>query len=113
MPYIGEWSEEKYGDITGSLESDNDAFLGHFSDQEIHESRQSYYAAISYVDEQIGRVIKALRERGELENTLIIFFSDHGDTMGDHYTWRKCRPYQGSVNIPMILRWPENLKYKC
>ena len=109
MPTIGSWAEEKYAGITGSLENNTNATLGKFPEEEIHKSRQSYYAAISFVDEQIGRVIQSLRERGELENTLIIFTADHGDMMGDHHIWRKCKPYQGSVNIPMILRWPNNL----
>jgi len=113
MPIVGSWAEEKYGNISGSLEDKTNATLGKFSKEEIQESRQSYYAAISFVDEQIGRVIQALRERGELDNTLIIFTADHGDMMGDHYNWRKCKLYQGSVNIPMILRWPNSLAIKA
>ncbi len=113
MPKAGVWAEEKYGDRTGSLERSTNATLGNFPEEEIRESRQSYYAAISFVDEQIGRVLKALRERGELENTLIIFTADHGDMMGDNHIWRKCKPYEGSANIPMILRWPKSLRIKA
>ena len=106
MPRVGEWAEEKYGEMGGSLEISTNATLGNFPEEEIRESRQSYYAAISFVDEQIGRVIEALRQRGELENTLIVFTADHGDMMGDQHMWRKCKPFEGSVNIPMIMRWP-------
>ncbi len=113
LPRVGKWAEERHGDNTGSLELTSSATLGNFPEEEIRESRQSYYAAISFVDEQIGRVFNALRERGELENTLIIFTADHGDMMGDHHMWRKCKPYEGSVNIPMVLRWPESLKIKA
>jgi len=113
MPVVGSWAEEKYGDMLGSLEINTNATLGNFPEEEIRESRLSYYAAISFVDEQIGRVIEALQRRGELENTLIIFTADHGDMMGDHYSWRKCKPYQGSVNIPMIMRWPKRLSIKA
>jgi len=113
MPQVGSWAKEKYGDIGGSLEISTNATLGTFPEEEIRESRQSYYAAISFVDEQIGRVIQALKHRGELENTLIIFTADHGDMMGDHHTWRKCKPYEGSVNIPMILRWPNSLNIEA
>jgi choline-sulfatase len=109
MPLVGDWAEEKYGSLDGSLEIQTNATLGKFPEEEIQKSRQSYYAAISFVDEQMGRVIQALKERGDFENTLIIFTADHGDMMGDHHMWRKCKPYQGSVNIPMILRWPGNM----
>ena len=56
--------------------------------------------------------MQALKDRGELENTIILFTADHGEMMGDHYMWRKCRPYEGSVRIPMIIRWPENMGMK-
>lgn len=109
-PNIGKWADEKYGDKRGSLAELKSPTSGNFPMEEIEASRRAYYAAISFVDEQLGRVIKALEERGELENTLIIYTSDHGDMMGDHHMWRKCRPYEGSANIPMIIRWPESLK---
>lgn len=112
LPAIGPWAEAKYGNAKGSLEKLNNASSGAFEEEEIETSRQSYYAALSFVDEQLGRVIAALKERGELENTLILYTSDHGDMMGDHYMWRKCRAYEGSVRIPMIIRWPENLDLK-
>ena len=113
MPEVGAWAEEKYGDTTGSLEITTNATLGNFPEDEIRESRQSYYAAISFVDEQIGRVIKALKKRGELENTLIIFTADHGDMMGDHHMWRKCKPYEGSVNIPMLFDGRRSLRIRA
>ncbi len=113
MPQVSSWAEEKYGDMNGSLEINPTATLGKFPEREIRESRQSYYAAISFVDEQIGRIIEALKQRGELDNTLIIFTADHGDMMGDQHMWRKCKPYEGSVNIPMIIRWPQRLPIKA
>jgi len=64
------------------------------------------------MDEQVGRVIAALEERGELENTLILFTADHGDMMGDNLLWRKCYAYEGSARIPMIIRWPKSLGIK-
>jgi arylsulfatase len=110
---IGDWAEKKYGQKKGSMEKHTSPTSGNFAEEEIKASMQSYYAAISFVDEQIGRVLEALEKRGELENTLIIYTADHGDEMGDHYMFRKCRPYQGSVRVPMILRWPEDLQMKA
>ena len=112
LPVIGDWAQKKYGDFKGSLQTNNTATFGNFPESEIVNSRRSYYAAISFMDEQLGRVLDALKERGELENTLILYTSDHGDMLGDHYLWRKCRPYEGSARIPMIIRWPESLGLK-
>lgn len=58
----------------------------------------------------IGRILAAVEKRGELENTFILFTSDHGDMMGDHLLYRKTYPYEGSVRVPMILRWPSSLR---
>ncbi|MHA1110870.1 MAG: sulfatase/phosphatase domain-containing protein [Promethearchaeota archaeon] len=44
------------------------------------------------------------------DDSLIIFTSDHGDMLGDHYLWRKTYPYNGSTHIPMVLKWPTSIK---
>ncbi len=110
MPEVSSWSEEWHGGPVGSLEGSPNAARGVFPDEEIRASREAYYGCISHVDEQIGRVVEALRERGELENTLIFFTSDHGDMMGDQNLWRKCYGYEGSARVPMIIRWPESME---
>ena len=112
-PNVSDWAEKKYGNKKGSLEKLKNPTSGNFPAEEIEASRRAYYAAISFVDEQFGRVLDALKKRGELENTLVIYTADHGDMMGDHHMWRKCRPYEGSACIPMILRWPENFQIKA
>ena len=73
------------------------------------ESRRAYCASISFIDEQIGRILKTLKQRGLDDNTLIIFFADHGDMLGDHHLWRKTYAYEGSAKIPMLLRWPKGM----
>jgi arylsulfatase len=71
------------------------------------ESRRAYYASITFIDEQVGRILAALKKRGLYGNTLVLFFADHGDMLGDHHLWRKTYAYESSANIPMILRWPK------
>ena len=44
-----------------------------------------------------------------MDNTVIVFTSDHGEELGDHYMFRKCRPYEGSCHIPLILSGPKSL----
>jgi arylsulfatase A-like enzyme len=65
-----------------------------------------YYATISFVDFQIGRVLKALEASGELDNTLILFTSDHGEHLGDLNSFGKRSMHDASARVPMILRFP-------
>jgi arylsulfatase A-like enzyme len=106
---VGDWAKVKFEEATGSLYKTPTLAIGHFPDEEIHDSRAAYYAAITHVDEKVGEVLDVLDERGELENTIILFTSDHGDMMGDHHLWRKVYPYEPSTRVPMIIRWPEAL----
>ena len=71
-----------------------------------------YYAGVSFIDEQLGRLLDALDARGELENTLVVFASDHGQMMGHHGLVGKANAslpqnlYQETIQIPMVLSWP-------
>ena len=110
---VGDWARQEYGGTQTSFAKNGDASRGVVPQEELSATRQSYAAAISFVDEQIGRILAALEERGELENTLILFTADHGDMMGDQLLYRKTFPYEGSVNVPMIVRWPASLGLKA
>ena len=110
---IGDWARQEYGGVQTSFAKHAEATRGVVPEDELRATRRSYAAAISFVDEQIGRILAALEERGELENTLILFTADHGDQMGDHLLYRKTYPYEGSVNVPMIVRWPASLGLKA
>jgi arylsulfatase len=113
MPKVGKWAQAWHGNVKGSLEKSPSATRGIFPNNEIRDSRIAYYASISHVDEQIGRLIAALKKKGELENTLVLFTTDHGDMMGDNNLWRKCYAYEPSARIPMIIRWPNSMKLKA
>ncbi len=69
-----------------------------------------YYANITFIDEQIGRILAALREIGKEEDTLVIFTSDHGDMMGDHGLFYKCFGFEASMHVPMIIRYPKKVE---
>ncbi len=66
----------------------------------------AYYANIEFLDQNIGRVLAALRNGGHWDDTLVLYFSDHGDTMGDGGTYGKCTLLEGAVAVPMILSGP-------
>ena len=71
----------------------------------------AYYAEIELIDAQVGRMLQALEETGQRENTLMIFTSDHGEMLGDHGLRLKgCRFYEGAVHIPLVISWPGHLR---
>ncbi|MDG2389695.1 MAG: sulfatase-like hydrolase/transferase [Planctomycetaceae bacterium] len=66
-----------------------------------------YYAMIKQIDDQFARILDYLDETGQRENTVIIFTSDHGESLGDHgLMYKGCRFYEGLVRIPLIFSWP-------
>ena len=76
------------------------------SPEDIRRWRAHYYANISLIDEGIGKMLAALEAHGSLERTLIIFTSDHGDSLGDHGLPFKGFFYEGMSHVPMIARGP-------
>lgn len=75
----------------------------------VRQLRAGYYAAITHMDHQIGRLLSALVEQRLIYNTVILFVSDHGEMLGDHLMFQKAKPYQGSVHVPMFLSGPRHL----
>ncbi|HWA18806.1 MAG TPA: sulfatase-like hydrolase/transferase, partial [Devosia sp.] len=78
-----------------------------FSDADFRQIRATYYGMIAEVDAQLGRVFAAIRARGEWDNTLIVFTSDHAEMLGDHFLLGKGGYYDQSQHIPLIIRDPE------
>lgn len=103
---VGDWAERHAE--RGKKHPDS-LWQGDLGPEKVRAARQGYYANVSFLDEQIGRVLAALEKRGWLENTLILFTADHGDMLGDHHLWRKTYAYEPSGRIPMLIRWPEKL----
>lgn len=105
-PAIGDWEDssntEHFGFIKDSIYGCRDAALR-------HNALAGYYACITHVDHQIGRLLTALMESGEYENTVIIFLSDHGELLFDHHLYRKVFPYEGSTHIPLLIRTGKNV----
>jgi choline-sulfatase len=65
-----------------------------------------YYGEITYIDDCVGRILDAVDARGDADNTLICFFSDHGDHLGDHSAWQKETYFEASCHIPFLISWP-------
>lgn len=67
-----------------------------------------YYAAASYMDAQLGRVLDALDETGLAKNTIIVFWGDHGWHLGDHGMWCKHTNYEQATHIPLLVALPDS-----
>ena len=74
-----------------------------FTPEKHVQIRQNYAAMIVNIDRWLGVYIEELKNRGELENTLIVFSSDHGEMLGDHNRWAKTVPYQPSAGVPLVI----------
>jgi len=76
------------------------------TDEFVPEGARQYYAMISLIDQRIGDMLELLEQRGELDNTWIVYSSDHGEMLGDHGLMAKMNFYRSSVRVPLIVRPP-------
>ena len=100
---LGDWCERHAQ--RGKPHSDS-LWQGDLGPEKPREARAGYYGNVTFIDEQIGRMLDVLDKRGWLENTLILYTADHGDMLGDHHLWRKTYGYEPSARIPMLIRRP-------
>ncbi|XP_072040100.1 iduronate 2-sulfatase-like [Amphiura filiformis] len=68
--------------------------------------RQSYYAAVTYIDYQVGRLLAGLEESGFAKNTIVLFVGDHGWQLGEHQEWAKYSNYGVATRVPLIIHIP-------
>ena len=68
--------------------------------------RQNYSAMVENIDRWVGIYLEEIERRGELENTLVVFSSDHGEMLGDQNRWSKSVPYQPSAGVPLVVSGP-------
>jgi len=71
-------------------------------------ARAAYFGLITLMDQNIGRILDTLVARGQADNTIVMYTSDHGEMAGDHGLWWKDSFYEGSVGVPMIWSWPRH-----
>lgn len=77
-----------------------------FAEEDIRGLRRGYYGAVTFVDRQLGRLLDALQASHRLEDTLVIYTSDHGEMLGRFGMWWKCSLYEDSVRVPLLIAGP-------
>lgn len=89
--------------VRGMLQmSDTDTM----TDDAIAGMRRAYFANVSVIDDAVGRIVAALADRGILDDTWLVYTSDHGEMAGDHGLMSKCLLYEPAVRVPLIVRPP-------
>ncbi len=83
------------------------------TDEDTQRARRAYYANISYVDAQLGRVLGSLAQTGLAENTVVVFTSDHGEMLGERGLWYKYTLLEPSIRIPLMMRMPGVAAGRC
>ncbi|MGR3640909.1 sulfatase-like hydrolase/transferase [Alterinioella nitratireducens] len=97
----GDWGEPPWSVATKRQRGEK------YAPAQIAEIRRAFYALCTHIDHQLRLVIGTLREECLLDDTIILFTSDHGDMLGDHGLWAKSLFYRGSTGVPMILVPPK------
>ena len=72
-------------------------------------AKARYYGEITYIDNCIGKILDCVEARGNSDNTLICFFTDHGDMIGDHSAWQKECYFEQSCHIPFFVSLPDKI----
>ena len=72
-------------------------------DEKARELIHGYYACISYIDAQIGKITGCIGESGQKENTLIVLWGDHGWHLGDHGLWNKHTNFEHATHVPLLI----------
>ncbi len=85
---------------------ENKSYCPDFDDGDIGAMRANYAGNVSLIDDQIGEILGVIEERGEMDDTVIAFTSDHGEMNGDHGLIYKMNFYDGALRVPLLVRTP-------
>lgn len=73
------------------------------------KSMAVYWGYVTMMDDLVGKLLQALEEHDVLDDTLVIFASDHGEMLGSHGLWHKMMPYEECLRVPLLMRYPERI----
>jgi choline-sulfatase len=80
------------------------------TEEQVRNARRAYFGAISYIDANVGKLMKALEATGLADNTIVIFTSDHGEMLGERGLWYKMSWFENSARVPLIISAPQRYK---
>jgi arylsulfatase len=97
-------SNEVWGSYLSRLDEHSQAQT--MNEEFVRNGIRHYLGMVSLVDQKIGHVLDTLEQLGQLDNTWIVYTSDHGEMLGEHRLWAKMNFYKGAVQVPLIIRPP-------
>ncbi len=113
-PYSKDDVPEKYYDQYGAATSkellNRDNVIFSKKTETAAKHARGYFASVTGIDDQFGRILQALKATGLEEDTLVVFTSDHGEMLGSHGLMTKNQFYEESFGIPMLMRWKGKLE---
>ena len=101
------WEQTAYEEVDDFIVGDRP--LTEAARKRLYRLRRSYKATIGLVDFQVGRILQALQEEGIMDETVLLFTTDHGELMGDHRMMQKQEPWRSSATVPCLIRHPDHL----
>lgn len=105
-PTVGEIPYTEQDPHSQRLFDANDYTQFDIKPENIRRARQGYFANLSYIDDKVGGILDVLERTRMLDNTIILFVSDHGDMLGERGLWFKMSPYEGSSRVPLMVSAP-------
>ncbi|MCK4998609.1 MAG: sulfatase [Anaerohalosphaera sp.] len=103
LPYVPDGDLDDIPEIAKRNSNSNKYKMS--KDQQ-HKTLQAYYASVTYMDQQVGRLLDAIKELALNDNTIIVFTSDHGYNLGQHTYWQKQSLFEDTLRVPLIITAP-------
>lgn len=106
LPEIGAIRREEYQRLHPAMRNWQDIRdLSQVTDEDVRRVRAAYYGMVEYMDGLVGELLETAEETMDMENTVVIYGSDHGDNIGAHGLFWKTNFYEGACRVPMIFSW--------
>lgn len=101
------WEQRKQFEYWHLDDNDDGIWLSDSTPEKNQRLRAHYYGNISMIDEKVGEILGALEGKGVLDNTLVVFTSDHGNMLVDHALFVKWSGYEASIRVPLLVWYPK------
>ncbi len=106
LPRIDDFSQEARGAIHPAIRNwYRNRHLETVTKEDLHRVRAAYYGMITRIDRQVGEIMESVASALDMDNTIFIYGSDHGDCIGKHGLFWKTNFYEGSARVPMMFSW--------
>ncbi len=111
LPTVAEIPLDEKDHLSRNLHYCQARHLYTVTDEHRRNARHAYYGMVSYIDDKVGALVKALERSGLRDNTLVVFTSDHGEMMGERGMWFKQHFFEWASHVPLIMSMPKQFEH--